>query len=399
MSETLYTDPTLRHDFVLLFEVSDGNPNGDPDAGNLPRVDPETMHGLVTDVCLKRKVRNYVLMSRWQNNQPTAGFDIYVKEGHVLNREHQRAYDAKGIEVGQPKTETVPADLVKIFVPDEGPASLPEGFNLEQGEEEDSWNLCYSGELDAKEKKEALASIGDLLGKEAKTFCASLVKGAKSRKAKPEEVKSAQEWMCEQFYDIRSFGAVLSTNINCGQVRGPLQLTFARSIDPIVPLDLSITRVAVTREEDAGKERGMGRKAMVPYALYRGHGFFNPHFAQKTKFCRADLELFWEALQRSWDVDRSASRGLMALRGLYVFSHSSAVGNAPAHQLFDEIEVCRVAGIEAPRRFSDYEVSIHWQDKPVSEGTTEQQVPARGPGEIKKPKPLPQGVTLTRLVG
>jgi CRISPR-associated protein Csd2 len=384
MSEPVYTDPELRHDFVILFDVSDGNPNGDPDAGNLPRLDPETMHGLVTDVCLKRKVRNYVLMSREQAARPGRGLDIYVKEGSVLNREHQRAYEARGIEVGQPKTEAVPADLAKVFVPDEGPVPLPPGFSLEPGEDEDSWNLCYSGELDAKEKKEALATIGESLGKPAKDFCSRVVKGAKSRKAQPEEVKSAQEWMCEQFYDIRAFGAVLSTNINCGQVRGPLQLTFARSIDPIVPLDLSITRVAVTREEDASKERGMGRKAMVPYGLYRGHGFFNPFFARKTKFSRADLALFWESLRMAWELDRSAARGMMALRGLYVFSHANALGNAPAHELFERVMIRRRPEVETPRRFTDYEALINVREK--SEGRVEE-------------VPLPEGITLTRLVG
>ena len=385
MSDPVYTDPELRHDFVILFDVSDGNPNGDPDAGNLPRVDPETMHGLVTDVCLKRKVRNYVLMSREQAAGPAAGLDIYVKEGSVLNREHQRAYEAKGIEVGQPKVETVPADLVKVFVPDEGPAPLPEGFSLEPGEEDDSWNLRYSGELDAKEKKDSLVTIGESLGTKAKEFCARLVKGAKSRKAQPEEVKSAQEWMCEQFYDIRAFGAVLSTNINCGQVRGPLQLTFARSIDPIVPLDLSITRVAVTREEDASKERGMGRKALVPYGLYRGQGFFNPFFARKTKFSRTDLALFWESLRMAWDLDRSAARGLMALRGLYVFSHANALGNAAAHELFSLFSVQRGVEVEAPRRFTDYNVQFDGKSLPRETTLTGQ--------------PLPEGITLTRLVG
>jgi CRISPR-associated protein Csd2 len=374
MSEPVYTDTERRHDFVVLFDVSDGNPNGDPDAGNLPRVDPETMHGLVTDVCLKRKVRNFVLLSNDQNGKAAAGRDIYVKEGSVLNREHQRAYDARKIEVGQPKVEAVPADLVKVFVPDDEPAVLPEGFGVEPGEEEGSWNLRYSGELDANEKKEALAAIGESLGKPAREFCARVVKGAKSRKPQPEEVKSAQDWMCEQFYDIRAFGAVLSTNINCGQVRGPLQLTFARSIDPIVPLDLSITRVAVTREEDAGKERGMGRKAMVPYGLYRGHGFFNPFFAKKTGFKRDDLDLFWKALRLAWDLDRSAGRGLMALRGLYVFSHANGLGSAAAHELFDLVSVKRREGVEAPRRFTDYDVRL-------------------------ADAPPPEGVTLTRLVG
>lgn len=384
MPDPIYTDPELRHDFVILFDVSDGNPNGDPDAGNLPRVDPETMHGLVTDVCLKRKVRNHVLVSGGQNGRAVAGRDIYVKEGSVLNREHQRAYEAKNIEVGQPRGETVPANLVGVFVPDGGPAPLPEGFSLEPGEGEDSWNLRYSGELDARERKEAVAAVGESLGEKAKEFCARVVRGAKGRRARPEEVKSAQEWMCEQFWDIRAFGAVLSTNINCGQVRGPLQLTFARSIDPVVPLDLSITRVAVTREEDAGKERGMGRKALVPYGLYRGHGFFNPFFARKTGFGRADLALFWDALRLAWDLDRSAARGLMALRGLYVFSHETALGNAAAHELFDRVVVRRRPGVEAARRFGDYQVLVNAGEK--------------GDGGAEE-VPLPEGVTLSRLVG
>jgi CRISPR-associated protein Csd2 len=372
MSEPVHTNPEVRHDFVLLFDVSDGNPNGDPDAGNLPRVDPETMHGLVTDVCLKRKVRNYVLMSKWTNGSPQSGFDIYVKEGSVLNLEHQKAYDAKKIEVGQPRIEAIPNDLVPTFVIDDQPQQLPEGFELQQ-DESDTWQLRYSGELDTVQRKEALDTINDALGKKAKAFCAQVVKAAKSRKPTPAEVGSAQEWMCERFYDIRSFGAVMSTGINCGQVRGPLQFTFARSIDPIVPLDLSITRVAVTRQEDASKERGMGRKAMVPYGLYRGQGFFNPYFARKTKFSRADLEVFWEALQLSWDNDRSAARGLMAPRGLYVFSHSSAMGNAPSHELFDRIVVDRDQQVEAPRRFGHYAVSI-------------------------KEESWPNGITLTRLI-
>src|SRR5262249_48198402 len=175
-----------------------------------------------------------------------------------------------------------------------------------------------------------------------------------------------------------------STEINCGQVRGPLQLTFARSIDPIVPLDLSITRVAVTNEKDASKERGMGRKTLVPYGLYRGHGFYNPFFARKTKFSCADLALFWESLRLAWDLDRSAGRGLMALRGLYVFSHANALGNAAAHELFDRVAVQRRPEVESPRCFADYHVLVNIREK--SEGGAEE-------------VPLPEGITLTRLVG
>ncbi|MBF6598899.1 MAG: type I-C CRISPR-associated protein Cas7/Csd2 [Dehalococcoidia bacterium] len=301
------TDAGRRHDFVLLFDVSDGNPNGDPDAGNLPRVDPETMQGLVSDVAIKRKVRDYVDVRRGDG----AGFEIYVQsKGVALNTQHKRAYDA-----------------------------------------------------------EKLKSTG--------------------AKQDRDTVERARQWMCRTFYDIRMFGAVMTTGTNCGQVRGPLQLTFARSYDEVVPLDLSITRVAVTKEEDAkvvvteqadgtekvsGKTTEMGRKALVPYGLYRAYGFFNPHFAERTGVDSDDLALFWQALQGMWDNDRSAARGLMSCRGLYVFSHESKLGDAPAQDLFETVEVQRVPEVDAVRRFSDYIVR-------VNEGA------------------LPEGVTLTRLVG
>ncbi len=288
-------DVARRHDFVLLFDVTDGNPNGDPDAGNLPRVDPETMQGLVTDVALKRKVRDWVDALRGAE----AHFKIYVQSGEALIAKHQRAYDDLGLK-----------------------------------------------------STGAKQSLGD--------------------------VERARDWMCHNFYDVRMFGAVMSVGVNCGQVRGPLQLTFARSLDPIVPLDLAITRVAVTRLEDAqvvaaddeggemrGKQTEMGRKALVPYGLYRAHGFFNPHFARATGVDGEDLALFWEALQRMWDLDRSASRGQLALRGLYVFSHDSSLGNAPAHRLFERVEVRRRPGVRAPRRFDDYDVQVAAGDLPA----------------------------------
>ncbi len=298
-----YLDVTRRHDFVYLFDVTDGNPNGDPDAGNLPRVDPETMQGLVTDVAIKRKVRDWVDLARGDEGR----FKIYIQSGgEALNALHKRAYEALGL------TST----------------------------------------------------------------------GAKQAK---EDVDKARDWMCANFYDIRMFGAVMTTGVNAGQVRGPVQITFARSIDPIVPLDLSITRVAVTREEDArvvvteegevgGKQTEMGRKALVPYGLYRAHGFFNPHFAQRAGVTEEDLELFWQALVQMWDLDRSASRGLMACQGLYVFTHESSLGNAPAHQLFERVRVSRKPGVPAPRSFQDYQVEVNDAG-------------------------LPKGVTLTRLVG
>ena len=311
MADTIYTNPALRHDFVLLFDVTDGNPNGDPDAGNLPRLDPETMQGLVTDVCLKRKVRDWV-----GTNHQGNGYEIYVQHrGLALNDQHQRAYNAKGLK-----------------------------------------------STGAKQDRKT--------------------------------VDTARDWMCQTFYDVRMFGAVMSTGVNCGQVRGPAQLTFARSVDPITPLDLSITRVAVTKSEDltraakskasaaatedagemVGKETEMGRKAIVPYGLYRGHGFFTPAFAERTGASAKDLELFWQALQQMWDQDHSAARGQMSCRGLYLFTHSSKLGNAPAHVLFDRIAVERRAGVDVPRKFADYTVTVSDQG-------------------------LPEGVILTRLVG
>jgi len=375
MANAVHNDPNRRHDFVLLFDVTDGNPNGDPDAGNMPRVDPETMQGLVTDVCLKRKVRNYVLATKWGENGTKPGYDIYVKERGILNREHQRAYTALQINVGEPKQETLPSDLLSTFVPEGAPVDLPEGFHLEEGDTDDSWNLHYSGLLDARERQEALKQIEEGFGKKAKDFVSKLLKSAKSRKPTADEVDSTRTWMCQHYFDIRTFGAVMSTGVNCGQVRGPLQINFARSIDPVVALDLAITRVAVTREVDANKERGMGRKALVPYGLYRTQGFFNPFFGRQTGFSEQDLSLFWEALQNMWDFDRSASRGLMACRGLYIFSHENGLGNAQAHALFERITVQRSDGVEAPRKFCHYVVTV------------------------KDQKDLPEGVTLTPLVG
>lgn len=279
---TVHIDPARRHDFVLLFDVRDGNPNGDPDAGNLPRVDPETMHGLVTDVCIKRKVRDYVALSHGTQE----AYKIYVEQSSVLNTQHTRAYTAKG----------------------EKPTDKP-----------------------SKEVK-----------------------------------KEVRAWMCENFFDIRMFGAVMSTGVNCGQVRGPLQLTFSRSIDPVTPLDISITRVAVTKEEKnkEHKETEMGRKALIPYGLYQMHGFFSPKFAQDTGVTEEDLRLFWQALENMWDQDRSASRGMMACRGLYIFSHDNALGNAPAHKLFRRLSVQRKAEVDVSRQFEDYDVLLDEHNLP-----------------------------------
>ena len=288
-----------RYDFVLVFDVKDGNPNGDPDAGNLPRLDAETGHGLVTDVALKRKVRNFVALTQEQaQRDPAEGekrFEIYVREKAILNLQHQRAYSAL--------------------------------------------------KLDAAEAEAAEPAENDAPKKKA---------GKDKRKGSGEDVDKARAWMCQNFYDVRSFGAVMSTGTNAGQVRGPVQLTFARSIEPVVALEHTITRVAVATEAEAEKQQGdnrtMGRKHTVPYGLYRAHGFVSAFLAEQTRFDEADLALLWQALEQMFEHDRSAARGEMACRGLYVFEHDSKLGNAHAHDLFDRLSVARADGNDAPAR-------------------------------------------------
>lgn len=272
-----------RYDFVYFFDVKDGNPNGDPDAGNLPRVDAETGNGLVTDVCLKRKVRNYVGLSKGE--QPP--YEIYVKEKAILNNQHARAYQALGIDLS---------------------------------------------------KDEGKRKGGD-------------------------RTEDAKNWMCKNFYDIRAFGAVMSTNINCGQVRGPVQVTFSRSVDQVVSSEHSITRMAVATEAEAEKQGGdnrtMGRKFTVPYGLYRTHGFVSAPLARQTGFSKEDLELMWEALENMFEHDRSAARGLMSARRLVIFEHDSLMGNAPAQALFDRVKVERKTESDKPARdFSDYSITL-----------------------------------------
>lgn len=275
-----------RYDFILFFDVQDGNPNGDPDAGNLPRIDAETGKGLVTDVCLKRKVRNYV-----QTTRPDAeGFDVFIKEKAVLNNLIADAHQD---------------DSVK-----------------------------------AKEK------AGD-------------------------KTAAARNVMCAKFFDVRTFGAVMSTGENAGQVRGPVQLTFARSADPIVTLEHSITRMAVATEAEAEKQKGdnrtMGRKFTVPYGLYRAHGFISAHLSAQTGFSGNDLSLFWEAIENMFDHDHSAARGLMAMRKLIIFKHDSPLGNAPAHKLFDMIPNPSLKNAETPARaFSDYEDIVIPENLPAN---------------------------------
>lgn len=286
-----------RYDFVIFFDVQDGNPNGDPDAGNLPRIDAETGMGLVTDVCLKRKVRNYVQLTKAY--QPP--FDIFVKEKAVLNQAIAGAYTSLGINL-----EKEPAD------PKDGLKRNTKGE-------------AQRGEVD------------------------------KGRRA-----------MCERFFDVRTFGAVMSTGANAGQVRGPIQLTFARSLEPVIALEHSITRMAVTTEVDAEKQGGdnrtMGRKYTVPYGLYRAHGFVSASLASQTGFSQEDLDLFWKALENMFDHDHSAARGLMATRRLVIFEHETALGNAHAADLFDRVTWKRCT--EGPARaFTDFE--LHLDGKPL----------------------------------
>jgi CRISPR-associated protein Csd2 len=292
---------TNRYDFVLLFDVKDGNPNGDPDAGNLPRLDAESGHGLVTDVALKRKIRNFVALTKNidQPNTPADEFkgkldkqdrryEIYVKEKAILNNQHKRAY------IGIDREDLLAGD-------------------------------------DKKRKG------GDA-------------------------VDDARTWMCRNFYDVRTFGAVMSTGVNCGQVRGPVQLTFARSIDPVIAQEHSITRMAVATEAEAEKQDGdnrtMGRKHTIPYGLYMAHGFVSAFLSKQTNFDEGDLNLLWQALGQMFEHDRSAARGEMSTRGLYVFKQDSELGNAPAHALFERICPKLKASIVAARSFDDYEVTV-----------------------------------------
>lgn len=281
-----------RYEFVYLFDVENGNPNGDPDAGNMPRIDPETHYGIITDVCLKRKVRNFVEIAK--ESQPP--YEIYVKEKAILTNQQGKAYKALNID---------------------------------------------------------------------------------DKKRTGDDIVKARQWMCQNFFDIRAFGAVMSLKENnCGQVRGPLQINFSRSIDPICPLDITITRMAVATEKEAksqdGDNRTMGRKHIVPYALYRVEGYLSAHLAQQTGFNSDDLDLLWQALINMFDHDHSAARGKMCARKLIVFKHDSMLGNAPAHKLFDAVKVSRCDG-KPPRSFDDYADGITVPDDgplPGFEGVT-----------------------------
>ena len=304
-----------RYEFVYLFDVTNGNPNGDPDAGNMPRLDPQSSKGLVTDVCLKRKVRNFIeMITLTMSDAEKAKSKIFVREKSVLNQTIELAYESEKVKESLQKWEQYKKNKKNSVQPD----------------------THY------------------------------------------EDV--AQEWMCENFFDIRMFGAVMSTGEKgdndkedteqssklvkrAGQVRGPVQFAFAKSIDPIVPLEISITRMAVTNEKDIEKERTMGRKHIVPYGLYRAHGFISAHLAEKTGFSDGDLQKLWQALEQMFEHDRSAARGEMVARHLVIFKHASALGNAPAHTLFDRVTVERVSGENGSpaQAFSDYAVKLDSQ--------------------------------------
>lgn len=341
-----------RYDFVLFFDVKDGNPNGDPDAGNLPRVDPETGHGLVTDVCLKRKVRNYVALDK--NYAPK--FDIYVKEKAVLGRAHVQAFKDLGIQLGEESKKQISKEMAERL--DE--IGLIEGLSVEVNDETDNCFLVVAADADKKAIQAWLKEVKP--SKEVKALVTETIKNAKSRRPSGEEVERGREQMCKTFYDIRTFGAVLALKSapSCGQVRGPIQLTFARSVSQVVPLEHSITRMAVATEAEAEKQQGdnrtMGRKFTVPYGLYRCHGFVSAPFAAQTGFSEDDLNLFWKALLDMFEHDRSAARGQMATRKLIVFKHDSSMGSTHAHKLFDMVKA--VANANPVRDFSDYKISI-----------------------------------------
>lgn len=353
-----------RYDFVLIFDVKDGNPNGDPDAGNLPRIDPETGHGIVTDVCLKRKVRNYVAMTK-EYQRP---YDIYIREKAVLGQAHFKAFSELQINTGQESRKTVPPELVEEF----SEIAFPEGMDFIEGEDDNSAQIIIFATADKKEitswlKEEKLPKKIDALIKAA-------LKEAKPRKPSAGEVEQGRQKMCQDHFDIRTFGAVMSLKSapNCGQVRGPVQMTFGRSVDPVVTLEYSITRMAVATEAEAEKQSGdnrtMGRKNTVPYGLYVSHGFVSAHLAAQTGFNREDLELLWGALVNMFEHDRSAARGEMNTRKLIVFEHGSPLGVAPAHSLFECLTVTRKNPAEPPRAYADYTVSV---DKAkIPEGVT-----------------------------
>lgn len=347
-----------RYDFVILFDVKDGNPNGDPDAGNLPRVDSQTGHGLVTDVCLKRKIRNYIGLK----NEFKAPNDIYIKEKAVLGRAHVDAFNNLGIKLGEETRVSIPENLLSDFQE----SVMPNDIFVEENDENST--LVIAADADVKEIKAEMKEIN--LPTEIRKFIEMNLKNVKARKPTTDEVEKGRDWMCKRFYDIRTFGAVLSLKSapNCGQVRGPVQFTFARSIDPVISLEHSITRMAVATEAEAEKQGGdnrtMGRKFTIPYGLYLAHGFVSAPLANQTGFSEDDLKLLWEALEKMFEHDRSAARGLMGTRKLVIFEHESKMGNAPVQQLFDAITVKRKDETKPARDFGDYVFTINKEQIP-----------------------------------
>jgi CRISPR-associated protein Csd2 len=322
----------------------------------MPRMDAETGHGLVTDVAIKRKVRNFVSLVK----QFESPWDIYIKEKAVLGRAHVEAFAALDIALGAESRSKVPTALQDALAE----FALPDG--LELGEDDDDQPmLIVASDADVKTIKAAIKE--EKPSKELKSFFDTCLRGVKARKPKATEVQQGREWMCKRFFDIRTFGAVMSLKSapNCGQVRGPVQLTFARSVEPIVALEHSITRMAVATEAEAEKQQGdnrtMGRKHTVPYGLYVANGFVSSFLAKQTGFGEDDLELLWQALGQMFEHDRSAARGEMATRGLYVFKHDCELGNAPAHALFDRLQVSPKNLGTAARSFSDYAVTFDGQ--------------------------------------
>ena len=355
-----------RYDFVLLFDVKDGNPNGDPDAGNLPRVDSQSGHGLVTDVSIKRKIRNYIVIKKGtQEGGFEPRFDIYVKERAVLGRAHFAAFNKLGIDLGQDITEAIPAEIEDSI----NDLVLPEGMEIDT--DEDGTSILKLSGI-ALDKKKAQAWLKEIKPhKPLKDFLTKVLGKLKARKPTQDETVKGRAQMCHDFFDIRTFGAVLSlkTAPNCGQVRGPVQLTFARSVDPIISSEHAITRCAVATEAEAEKQGGdnrtMGRKFTVPYGLYRAHGFISSHLASQTGFDELDLKLLWEALKNMFEHDRSAARGEMATRGLFVFKHDSELGKAPAHALFERIKPKLREGVTTARSFDDYDIAVDDCDLPA----------------------------------
>lgn len=323
-----------RYEFVLLFDVKNGNPNGDPDAGNLPRIDPETGHGMTTDVCLKRKVRNYVDMVK--NN--VSPYEIHVREGAYLSEHHKRAHKALDDEK---LYVHVPSDLLDEL---RNYRNYPAGVGFENE------GIFLKLSADIEKAKKEVGKLKDI-SEASKAKLKELFVDSKETVAK--------KWMCKNFFDVRTFGAVMSTgDKTCGQVRGPVQLAFARSIDPVVGLDVAMFRTAAV-SVDKPDDKGLGaRKAIIPYGLYRIHGFISAPLAKQTGFSENDLQLFWNALVNMFDHDRSAARGEMAARKLIVFKHDSELGNAPASMLFDLVTVGKNCGDASPRSFADYQVTV-----------------------------------------